>query len=296
MIALVATLLVAVYVLGPDLVARWILGFVVPRKNIVQTKSEEITRGVLWAILPFSLAWLLRHVGPQSLASGSKLDLQTFFSGLYSEAFFSQHRQEFFSAADAFIKLNVCILLRLYAIVVTGSLVFNFLIEKYGVMRKHLSSHPILSRLQPLLAIVILPRISEWHVVLSPILLPSKEMNIEVDVLTKSGTLYQGSLKDKVIAGDGSLHSLTLTKPRRFQRDRYIEERKMNPSVKLDNFWKAVPGQLFLIMGSDVSTLNVRHIPATVRRFAIEYADVAKLIKDVYVKFEEQQRLKETRE
>lgn len=290
MIALLATLLVALYVLGPDLVARWLLGFVVPRKNIVQTKSEEITRGALWAIVPFTLAWSLRQIGPLAVGSGLKLDLQTLYSGLYSEAFFGQHRTEFFSAVGSFYWLNVCLLVRLYTIVLIGSLAFNYLIGKYGVMRSTLSSHPTLAKLKPLLAVVILPRISEWHVVLSPILLPSKQMNIEVDVLTKSGTLYQGSLSDKIIAGDGSLHSLTLSAPKRFQRDRFLEKQREDPKIQTSGFWKPIPGNLFVIMGSDIATLNVRHIPSTVRRFAMEYPDVAKLLKDIESKVEEFRR------
>jgi hypothetical protein len=95
-IALVATFLVAVYVLGPDLVARWVLGFVVPRKNVVQTKSEEVTRGALWSIIPLWLGWSLRHVGPLSLVPNSKFDLQVFYSGLFSESFFLKNQQEFF--------------------------------------------------------------------------------------------------------------------------------------------------------------------------------------------------------
>src|ERR1700732_2771719 len=103
MIALVASLLIAVYALGPDLVARWMLGFVVPRKNLTQSKSEEITRGILWSLLPLTLAWLLRHSGPLSLNQSSKVDLQTFFSGLYSESYFKDHQDKFFSSAGSFI-------------------------------------------------------------------------------------------------------------------------------------------------------------------------------------------------
>jgi hypothetical protein len=138
-IALVATLLVAFYVLGPDLIARWVLGFIVPRKNLVQTKSEEIARGVVWAILPFSLAWSLRHVGPLSMPINSKMDLQVFFSGLYSESYFNAHRQEFFSAANSFIKLNICVLARLYAVVLIVATLIDFGISRYGRMRHWLT-------------------------------------------------------------------------------------------------------------------------------------------------------------
>lgn len=290
MIALVVSLLVAVYVLGPDLVSRWILGFVAPRKSLVQTRSEEVARGFLWSIIPFVVALMLRHVGPLSLAPNSKVDLQTFFSGLYSESFFDQHRQEFFASANSFIYLNACLGARLYTIVVVGSVALNFLIGKYGVMREWIASHPRFSWLRAPLSTIILPRVSEWHVILSPMLLPSQDMNIEVDVLTKSGTLYQGAFKDKNLASDGSLQSVTLGNPLRFQRDRYLDDRKTNLQTDPKKYWKLIPGQVFVIMGPDITTLNIRHMPATVGPFRMEFDDIAKAIRLVKEKVSEIQR------
>lgn len=290
MIALVVSLLVAVYVLGPDLVSRWILGFVAPRKNLAQTRSEEVARGVLWSIIPLAIAWALRHVGPLSLAPNSRVDLQTFFSGLYSESFFDQHRQDFFASANSFTQLNACVAARLYMVVIVGSLTVNFLIGKYGVMREWLTSHHRFSWLRAALSTIILPRVSEWHVTLSPMLLASQDMNIEVDVLTKTGNLYQGALRDKMLAPDGGLQSLTLGTPKRFQREKYLDVQKNKPDTKPADFWKPIPGNLFVIMGSDITTLNVRHIPSTVRRFGQEFSDVAEAIKRIATLLEIQRK------
>lgn len=287
MIALVASLLIAVYVLGPVLIARWILGFVVPRKNLVLSKSEEITRGIVWSIVPFLLAWLLRHSGPFALPANAKFDLQLFFSGLYSDSFFVQHRDEFFSAADSFYQLNRCLVLRLYTIVFIGSLCINLLIINHGRMRAWLAQRSGLwSLVRWALAIFVLPRISEWHVVLSPVLLPAKRMSIEVDVLTKTGTLYSGRLADKVIAPDGDLQSLTLEGPRRFRREQYLEAQKSDPRVKAESFWKAIPGNMFVVAASDISTLNIRHIPP-VRRFGERFEDIAAALKELQQKLRE---------
>src|SRR5438270_7637379 len=103
------------------------LGFVVPRKSLVLSKSEEITRGVLWSIIPFLLAWALRHAGPLATQRGAKFDLQLFFSGLYSEAFFNANRDAFFGAAGTFWRLNLCLAARLYLIVLIAALSFNFI-------------------------------------------------------------------------------------------------------------------------------------------------------------------------
>ncbi len=276
MIALVATFLVAVYVLGPDLLARWILSFVVPRKSLVLSKSEEITRGILWSIVPFLLAWALRHSGPLAFLSGTKLDLQLFFSCLYSEAYFNQNRDAFFGAAETFWRFNLCLLLRLYAIVFVASLVFNFLIVRYGKIRKWLEKRDSWFRrfARWLLATFVLPRIAEWHLVLSPVLLASKMMMIEVDILTKANILYAGRLADKVLTSSGDLQSVTLRNPRRFRRDEYLKARESGVNAKIDDFWKAIPGELFVIVASEISTLNVRHIPAA-PDLAARYPDIA---------------------
>jgi hypothetical protein len=278
-IALVFTLLVAVYILGPDLVARWILGFVAPRKNLVLSRSEEVAHGFLWSIVPLTIAWMLRHVGPYSLAPGSSVDLQTFFSGLYSESYFEQNRQAFFSSAITFIHLNACLAVRLYSVVIAASLAINFLIAKYGVMRNWIASHRRLSWLRVLLSTLILPRVSEWHVILSPMLLPSPDMNIEVDVLTKSDVLYQGALRDKILAQDGSLQSITLGSPKKFEREKFLEARKQNPDCRSEEYWKAIPGSLFVVIASDITNLNIRHLPSSVRRFGQEFSDVADAMK-----------------
>ncbi len=62
---------------------------------------------------------------------------------------------------------------------------------------------------------------AEWHVLLSPMLLPARHLQLHADILTKSGTLYQGRITDKVLNADGSIQSVTLTEPKRYQRERY---------------------------------------------------------------------------
>jgi len=147
------------------------------------------------------------------------------------------------------------------------------------MIRNWIASRRGLSWLRVLLSTLILPRVSEWHVILSPMLLPSPDMNIEVDVLTKSDVLYQGALRDKILSQDGSLQSITLENPRRFQREKYLEARTQNPDCKAEDFWKAIPGSLFVVIASDITNLNIRHLPSSVRRFGQEFGDVADAIK-----------------
>lgn len=144
MLALVVTLFFALYVLGPDLLSRWMLGFIVQRRNLVQTKSEEVTRAVIWAVFPLLFAyWSASHHGGL-WAVGTLDEIKTFFSGIYSESFFLANRAQFFHATHAIILMNYCVLWRLYTIVLLASLALDGAIWKYGRIRHSLGSHAYL--------------------------------------------------------------------------------------------------------------------------------------------------------
>ena len=282
MIALVATLLLAAYALGPDLLSRWILGFVVPRKSLILSKSEEITRGILWSLGPACTAWSLRHIGPFSFPSNAKIDLQTFFSSLYSESFFNQHSSEFFASAASFWQLNVCLCIRMYLIVLIASSIVNVLILQYGRMRKFLEKRTswYCKVARWILATFVLPRIAEWHLILSPVLLHSRKMSIEIDILAKNGILYAGGLADKMLGPSGDLQSVTLAKARRFKRDEYLKAKEIDPHTIADGFWTNIPGEMFVVVASEISTINVRHIPH-MTQFTAKYDDLAKILSEI---------------
>jgi hypothetical protein len=282
-LALIVSVLFGLYALGPDLVARWVLGFVVPRKNIVQSKSEEITRGILWAAIPLLIVWSTRHWGPLHVPDVSKPDLQVLFSGLYSESYFKEHSAPFFLVAGAFARANARLLLRLYVLILLVSGGLDFAILRYGRLRHWLNRRGF-RWIRPVLAVLVLPRISEWHVSLSPILLPSKDLSIRIDVMTKRGVLYDGSLKEKMLAGDGTLHSLTLEEPRRFKFDQFVAARKDDATVKKEKYWVRIPGESFVILGGEVETLNIRHAPDTVGQFKVEYHEVLEALKSLGAK------------
>jgi hypothetical protein len=276
MLALLVSFLVAVYVFGPDLISRWVLGFVVPRKNLVQSRGEEVTRAILWAAIPLAAAvWWASWTG--ALAHhGTVTDVETVFSGLESDAFFRDHRGEFFLSLRAFFIMNLCLLWRLYALVISFAIVFNLLILRYNRIWGWFKSRWIRS----LLSTIVLPRVSEWHVLLSGMLLPPGRFMLTADVLTKANALYQGRVQDKMLNADGSLHSITLANPRRFLREEFQEARhakqehedeahgdeahgnrgRDDQGIKSSDYWISVPGNLFIMMGSDIANLNLKYI------------------------------------
>ena len=256
MLAIAFTLLLGAYLFGPGLVARLILGFVVPRKTLIQSRSEEITRSVLQAVVPLCLGWMWASWSGALRRCGGSADFQHVFSGAYSVSFFDAHRAEFFRSLHAVYWMNLCVLWRLYLLVVLFALTLNWTIRHYRGLRGHMR----LGWQKGVLATVVLPRISEWHVLLSGMLLPSDDLLLEADVLTKSNTLYQGQVQDKMLGGDGSLQSIMLAAPRRFLRDEYRKALEADANVSREAYWRPISGNLFVILGSGVVNLILRYI------------------------------------
>jgi hypothetical protein len=68
------------------------------------------------------------------------------------------------------------------------------------------------------------------------------------------------------LTSTGDLASLTLQDAHRYRRERYnhdLEAQGADGSAKAVNkedHWAEIPGNLFTILASDISTINVRHI------------------------------------
>ena len=256
MLAIAFTLLLGAYLFGPGLVARLILGFVVPRKTLIQSRSEEITRSGMQAVVPLCLAWIWAGWSGALRRNGGWADVQNVFSGAYSVSFFDAHRPEFFRSLHAVYWMNLCLLWRLYLLVVLFALALNWTIRHYRGLRGHMR----LGWQKGVLATLVLPRISEWHVLLSGMLLPADDLLLAADVLTKSNTLYQGQVQDKMLGNDGSLQTITLVGPRRFLREEYRKALEIDPKIDREAYWKPISGNLFVILGADVVNLNLRYI------------------------------------
>ena len=188
MIAVAVSLLLALYVLGPDAVSRFLLGLTVPRRSVLLTKSEEISRALVWAGTCFALAYLwARWTGALDTVwrPGS---LRVFFSGLYSETFFHTNQDLWFRSAHDVFWMNWALLWRLYFLVLLLSAVLTIATQYYGWLRGRLPS----AFLREVFTALVLPRVAQWHVMLSKLLLPDRRLVIYLDVLTKSDKLYQG--------------------------------------------------------------------------------------------------------
>jgi hypothetical protein len=269
MLTLLVTVLATAYFVVPELLSRYILSFFLVRKVMNSPRGEELVRGAFWAVGPLAIAWLTRNSLLLRVPATAGASVQTVFTSLYSDTLFAQNPAAFFGAFATFARMNFDLLARAYFIVAIGSAAIGVTARKFGWVREHTKRHLLLSKL---IHWLVLPRISEWHLALSPMLLnDQKQYSIEVDVMTKSGTLYRGAVSEKNIASDGRLQTLILAGAERFlyadylrARTKYEELPTKNPDAKpnREKYWRKIPGVAFFLVGDDIASINVRHVSA----------------------------------
>jgi hypothetical protein len=268
MLTLLVTVLATAYFIVPELLTRFVVSLFFIRKASTGTRSEEIMRGVFWAVVPLGIAWLTRNIGWEAIPPNIRANAQTVFGALYSDKLFEQNPAAFYSAFSGFIAFNASLLVRTYLIVCIFAVGFGFIALRLGSVRARLKHWP---RTNAVLHWVFMPRISEWHVALSPILVHErKELFVRIDVMTKSDIVYRGTVYEKRIGSDGDLATLVLQNAERmvradFLRDRttYEVARVNNPALlkpSTEDYWRKIPGELFLLNGSEISSINIRHI------------------------------------
>lgn len=289
MLAVAVSSFFALYVLGPDAFSRVVLGFTLPRRSVNLSRSEEVSRALIWAVASFSLAYLWASLDGSLAKTWNPGLFKVWFSGIDSEAYFSTHSEVWFGSLAAVLKLNRCLLLRTYAVVFLLSILLSILTHFYGVVRDSL---PAWTWLREAFAAIVLPRVAPWHVLLSKLLLGDRSLSIHLDILTKADMLYQGAFADKTLAADGSLVSVTLANPRRFDREAYVQEKENGTKPSAELFWKKIPTNMFLVMASEIATVNLRYLPRdrSVRPLKAGSPDLTDLLKAIGEQVEEAKR------
>ena len=270
MLPLLVTALATAYFVVPELLSRFILSTFLTRRVMTSPKSEELMRAVFWALIPLAIAWLTRDCwcfGVCKFPANAQSSLATVFATLYSEKLFEANQKALYDVLPIFVRSNVALLSRTYIIVAFWSICIGLAARYFAQLRSMLKDRKALWKV---LHHIVLPRISEWHILLSPMLLKHKgERRIEVDVLTKSGNLYRGVVYERSIGSDGTLQTLILEQTQRFLRPDFTKvrsawengDRSPDAKPRTSDFWRAIPGKLFLIIGNDISSVNVRHEP-----------------------------------
>jgi hypothetical protein len=266
MIALLASVLLGLYVFVPYIVFHRCCSFFIRLKEFQRSKTDEIVVGVVVAGLPFLLTLILfwgGHISgsivPFPLVDSQQqktADYHTVFTGAYSDHYFTDHQPETWAAFKRVCKRQVDFIAWNYGFVLVETGIFVGLVRQYGKWKDHKFYRWLASR-------VLLPAVSEWHVLLTDFNFPAREnRSVEVDALSKDNILYRGSVVEHFLGVKGELSGLLLKNAQRFQYDKLIEDRKSKLNFEKTNeqYWKLIPGGgNFYLPGDNIASLNIRY-------------------------------------
>jgi len=259
--------MVAAYLLVPNALFRFLLGWFVPLRAFQGTKTDEITRAVvtLFFIFWFSLLLVCWVPGfkswpcpffdtPQQRTS----DYSIVASGLYSETMFKEFGQRFWDAFWRSLKRQGHFLCWYYVFVVFRAFSMGFISKRYGRWRRN-------ALYSWFADVYLLPHVSQWHAILTGFTFPEKT-TVKADVLMSDDAFYRGEIADHFLNSDGSLAGLFLKEPQRFVRGRYISERNTWGTTRpLQRFWRQIPSAKLYLLGSQIVNLNLNYEPPTAR-------------------------------
>jgi len=268
MLTLLVTVLATAYLVVPELLTRFVVSFYFVRKARTGTRSEEILRASFWAIVPVLVAWSTRDIGWLTVPGDIPHSTQIVFAALYSDKLFEHDPAAFYAAFHVFAVFNIYLLLRTYFFVILGAISFGWIAKRLGAVRARLKHWP---KTANFLHWLFMPRISESHIALSPMLLKGQdEFTVRIDVMLKNGILYRGNVFEKRISAAGDLATLILEDTERMIRDEYTRDRTAYETIKstdpaalkpdTEAYWRKIPGEMFLVNGSEIATVNVRHV------------------------------------
>jgi hypothetical protein len=291
MIALLTTYFLVFYVFIPGALFRVPASFFLRLKLFQLTKIQEVTFAIQVALLPFLISLVLvwfvwpATVFPCGFVSSSdvrggdyravtQLVLASDSTKLLSSAGGTSGT---WSALARVIRRQIRTLSWLYLLTILEGSCFIYLAYRYGDWRvKHKWYETFATKF-------IIPRISEWQVLLTPFIFPRvPERIVFGDILSSDGTLYRGEVAAYFLDLNGSLSGIQMEFVERFKKKQFDEaiaihqERsKEAPLVKLtdsrgedyekgkvdpEHYWKVIPGANFYIPASQVVNVNL-HFP-----------------------------------
>lgn len=264
MIALAASVLLALYLIIPGFLFRFVFGLFVPLRTFVWSRTEEIYKAVISTILPllltFALVWLVWpfNAHPFFVRDDDGLrraDYKLVTSAFYSEQTFNASGDEFWRAFTRSSRRQGRVLVWYYACVVSEALAFSFLVRRYGKFR----GNYVYSKFADTL---LLPNVSQWHVLLTPFIFPNPDRaTVKADVLMSEGILYQGIVSDYFLNLDGMLCGLILTEPRRFDRRAYLRDKETDTKKNLEAYWREIPSAKLYMFADKIANINLNYEP-----------------------------------
>ncbi|MBV9181506.1 MAG: hypothetical protein JO356_09340 [Acidobacteria bacterium] len=264
MTALIASALLGLYVFAPYIIFQRISSLFLPLKRFQRSRTEEIVAGITVAGIPmaitlflFSRGWIGGCCVPFPLVDSAQQrqsDYQVVFTAAYSDHYFLEHEGQSWAAAGRVFKRQMDFFAWNLLFVAGETLTFVLLIRYYWKLKTN-------TAYLWFAAPVLLPTISEWHVLLTDFNFPPKQRRtVEIDALSKDDILYRGTVVDHFLASSGELSGVLLSGAERFQYERLEEDRRAGRSGHSEEYWTPIPGGGHFYLPSDnIASLNIRY-------------------------------------
>lgn len=263
MIALAASVLLAVYLIVPSGILRLIFGQFVPLRSFVRTRTEEIYRALITTAIPLVIAYVLVWTVPplkthpfyfSDTYQLRRQDYKVVATAFYSEQQFKDYGQDFWKALTRSSRRQGRLLAWYYVLVSLQGLGFGWLASQYGRYKGNRVYSWLADRL-------LFPQISEWHVLLTPFIFPRKRAVVQADILSTNGSLYQGKVSQYFLDANGRLAGLILTEPRRYDRRSYLRDKDKGTMQDKSKYWREIPSAKLYIFGNKILNLNLNYEP-----------------------------------
>lgn len=267
MIALLFSALIAIYLLIPNTLFRYVLGRSVPVRNFQGPKTEELTQAVVTLAFIFGIAllavwyippiknWPFSFVDSPSLRSN---DYKVVASGLYSETMFKDYGDRFWDSFWRVVDRQARFASWYYLLCFLIAYALGQATKRYGKLKQWRAYSKFAD-------IYLIPHISQWHVILSPFTFPDPKTVVKADVLMSDDTLYRGEVAQHFVDKDGNLSGLFLRDPQRFDRGRYLKDRDSWGTTRpVSTYWRPIPSAKLYLVGSQIINLNLNYEPPSV--------------------------------
>jgi hypothetical protein len=283
MIALLASALLGLYILIPDLLFRRVTSWFTPLKKFQRTKIEEVVFGIFVAALPICATWILStsfwFVGhhPFALDEGKEArmaDYRTLILAADSDSYFKENADKVWTAVAHIEKRQLRFLTWASLMLFLEIGIWIFLTYNYARFRRFKSYNWFANK-------ILLKRLSEWHMLLSTYNFPKNENRYVLVDAMSDGHLYQGSLAEKFLDIDGNLSGILLKDARRYKFAEHEEDRKNNKlKTGSDAYWSTIKSGNLYISFAKISNLNIHYkLPKKVEQKQLQ--DVAVTLDDL---------------
>ena len=264
MIALIASALLGLYVFIPYIAFHRLSSLFIRLKKFQRTKTEEIVAGITVAGLPFIVTSILFSVGliggccvpfPLADSHAQKVaDYHIVFDAAYSDQYFAGHEQAAWDALSRVYRRQGDFLAWNYFFLLLETAGFIVLVRYYWYFKRNSFYRWFASH-------VLLPAVSEWHILLTDFNFPPHEKRrVKGDVMSKDDILYRGDIAEYFLDASGELSGLLLKNPERFQYEKLKEERKQGTAKDIAEYWTVIPGGgNFYLPSSNIASINIRY-------------------------------------